>query len=151
MFFSFFWLFRAGVPIYKARKSSKRGKPFCQENSESKWVRSRVFQSNRSFARKYAENEHFPQVVDIHSLNLRRAIFTSLKVAVRVAICGILVRNIRHITPQFASFDMLRDHLWPRYRISLTTSGTISDVANAYSAHCPRSKTAKKLNLILSR
>ena len=110
-FFSFFWLFRAGVPIYKARKSSKRGKLFCQENSESKWVRSRVFQSNRSFARKYAENERFPQVVDIHSLNLRRAVFTSLKVAVRVAICGILVRNIRHITPQFASFDMLRDHL----------------------------------------
>ena len=50
-------------------------------------------------------------MVDIHSLNLRRAVFTSLKVAVRVAICGILVRNIRHITPQFASFDMLRDHL----------------------------------------
>ena len=27
------------------------------------------------------------------------------------AICVILVRNMRQITPQFASFDMLRDHL----------------------------------------
>ena len=67
------------------------------------------------------------------------------------AICGILVGNMRHIGSQFAAYYMLRDHLRPRYRTSLTTSGTISDVANAYSACCPRSKTGKKLNLFLSR
>ena len=131
MFFSFFWLFRARVPIYKARKSSKRGKLFCQENSESKWVRSRVFQSNRSFARKYAENERFPQVVDIHSLNLRRAVFTSLKVAVRVAICGILPRSLRHFTCPETISDHVTEHLCRPRGLSLTPRMPIWPIVRA--------------------
>ena len=132
MFFSFFRIFRARVPFYKAQKSSKFGKPFCQENSESKWVRSRVFPSNRSFARKYAQNEHFSQETAIQRLNYNTTTFTTHDVAVGVAICGILVSNLRHIGGQFAAYWFAVCGILHAQRPSPTTLQNIFDDIGDY-------------------